>query len=121
METVLVDSCIFIDIFRGNNQLLKELKQYKVVLNAVVYMELIQGARDKLELQRIDKFLKGFDIEQINERISEKSMELVKALSLSNGLLAPDALIAAHAVIKGYTLWTFNKKHFKFIENLTLH
>jgi predicted nucleic acid-binding protein len=83
-------------------------------------MELIQGARDKRELEKIDKFLKKFEVKQIDEKTSEKSMKLMKEFSLSHGLLVPDALIAANAVIKGFPLWTFNKKHFKFIENLTL-
>jgi predicted nucleic acid-binding protein len=47
MEKVLVDSCIFIDIFRGNRQLYQDLLKQKVFLNSIVYMELIQGSRDK--------------------------------------------------------------------------
>jgi hypothetical protein len=77
MEKVLVDSCIFIDIFRGYRQLYQDLLKQKVFLNSIVYMELIQGSRDKIELKRIVKFLKDFKVLPINQKISKKSMELM--------------------------------------------
>jgi tRNA(fMet)-specific endonuclease VapC len=120
MEKVLVDSCIFIDIFRGNRQLYQDLLKQKVFLNSIVYMELIQGSRDKIELKRIDKFLKDFKVLPINQKISKKSMELMKTYSTSHGLLIPDALIAATAIIKNLPLWTFNRRDFQFIDRLIL-
>ncbi len=88
MEKVLVDSCIFIDIFRGNADLYGDLLKQIVFLNSIVYMELIQGSRDKIELEKIDKFLKDFKLLPITQKISEKSMELMKMYSISHGLLA---------------------------------
>jgi predicted nucleic acid-binding protein len=120
MEKVLVDSCIFIDIFRGNRQLYQDLLKQKVFLNSIVYMELIQGSRDKIELKRIDNFLKDFKILPINQKISKKSMELMNTYSISHGLLIPDALIAATAIIKNLPLWTFNRRDFQFIDHLIL-
>ena len=120
MEKILVDSCIFIDIFRGNRQLYQDLLKQKVFLNSIVYMELIQGSRDKIELKRIIKFLKDFKIIPINQKISKKSMELMKTYSISHGLLIPDALIAATAIIKNLPLWTFNRRDFQFIDHLIL-
>ena len=120
MEKVLVDTCIFIDIFRGDQQLYKDLSEHEVVINSIVYMELIQGARNKNELKKIINFLSKFEIISINEKISLRSMELMKNYSLSHGLLVPDALIAATALIRELPLWTFNIKDFKFIDNLNL-
>jgi len=120
MEKVLVDTCIFIDIFRGNKQLHQELLKIEIFLSSIVYMELIQGSRDKVELEKINKFLKKFKIISISRKISKKSMELMKKYSLSHGLLIPDAIIAASAIIKKLPLWTFNQKDFKFIDNLAL-
>jgi len=116
MEKILVDSCIFIDIFRGNRQLYQDL----VFLNSIVYMELIQGSRDKIELERINNFLKDFKILPLTQKISKKSMELMKTYSISHGLLIPDALIAATAIIKNLPLWTFNRRDFQFIDRLIL-
>jgi len=120
MEKVLVDSCIFIDIFRGNADLYGDLFKQKVFLNSIVYMELIQGSRDKIELEKIDKFLKDFKLLPITQKISEKSMELMKMYSISHGLLIPDALIAATAITQNLPLWTLNQKDFKFIRDLVL-
>ena len=120
MEKVLVDSCIFIDIFRGSQQLYQDLSEYAVSISSMVYMELIQGARNKRELSKIDKFLTQFEIVSIDEEISQKSITLMKTYSLSHGLLIPDAMIAATAIIKEIPLWTFNKKDFRFIEKLRL-
>ncbi|MFC2145766.1 type II toxin-antitoxin system VapC family toxin [Acidobacteriota bacterium] len=121
MEKILVDSCIFIDIFRGNTQLYQDLLKQKVLLSSIVHMELIQGARDKIELEKIDKFLKKFKVFPITQKISKKSMELIKTYSISHGLLIPDALIAATAIIKNFPLWTFNQKDFRFISDLALY
>ncbi len=120
MEKVLVDSCILIDIFRGNKNLYQELLTLKIFISSIVYMELIQGSRDKIELIKIDEFLKKFQIIPLNQAISEVSMELMKKCSISHGLLIPDALIAATAITKKLPLWTFNQKDFKFIGNLVL-
>jgi predicted nucleic acid-binding protein len=89
LEKILADSCIFIDIFRGNHQLYHQLSTLNVSINSIIYMELIQGAKNKTELKEY-------------------------------GLLIPDAVIAATAVCKGYKLWTFNLKDYKFIKNLVL-
>lgn len=118
MEKVLVDTCVLIDIFRGNEELYDDLKKQKISISSIVYMELIQGSRDKIELAKIDKFLKKFEIIPLNQKISKKSMELMKEYSLSHGLLIPDALIAATAITNNLPLWTFNQKDFKYIKGL---
>lgn len=120
MEKVLVDSCIFIDIFRGDQLLYNALSEYEAAINSIVYMELVQGARNKNELKKIDTFLNRFEIISIDEEISLKSMELMKSYSLSHGLLVPDAMIAATALVKDLRLWTFNLKDFRFIQKLNL-
>jgi len=120
MEKILADACIFIDIFRGNYKLYLELMENEVVINSIIYMELIRGARDKNELKKIDKYLKGFEMIFIDERISQEAMMLMKTYSLSHGLLIPDALIAATAISRHISLWSFNKKDFLFIEKINL-
>jgi predicted nucleic acid-binding protein len=120
MEKILVDSCIFIDIFRGDQQLYHALSEYEAAINSIVYMELVQGARNKTELKKIDTFLNRFEIISVDEEISLKSMELMKSYSLSHGLLVPDAMIAATALVKDLPLWTFNLKDFRFIQKLNL-
>lgn len=120
MEKILTDTCIFIDIFRGNEDLYKYLIHLDIVISSITYMELIQGAKNKTELDKIDQFLNHFNIIQIDQSISKKSIELLKMYSKGYGLLIPDALIAATAIVKNCPLWTLNLKDFKFINALTL-
>jgi len=75
---------------------------------------------EKVLLEKIDKFLKNFKLLPITQKISEKSMELMKMYSISHGLLIPDALIAAAAITQNLPLWTLNQKDFKFIRELVL-
>ena len=98
----------------------EELADYDALINSIVYMELIQGTRDKKELNKIDKFLKQFEIIPIDTAVSLEAVALMKIYYLSHGLLIPDALIAATSIIKNIPLWTFNKKDFRFIEKVNL-
>jgi len=59
VEKVLIDTCIFIDIFRGNRELLEEIINLpNSFVNSIVYMKLVQRARNKAELEKILRFLK---------------------------------------------------------------
>ena len=118
MEKILIDTCIFIDIFRGDKDLLEYLKTLKVVISPIVYMELLQGTKDKMELNKIDKFLKQFELKQIDESISVKSIEMIRLYSKSHNLGIPDAIIASTSIIVKFPLFTFNSKDFKFIPEI---
>ena len=96
VEKILIDTCIFIDIFRGNRILLEEIiKLPNSFINSIIYMELVQGARNKTELPKILRFLKRFKMIFIDEIISQKAMELIVSYNLSYNLLLADAIIAA--------------------------
>ena len=121
MEKILVDSCIFIDIFRGDQKLYKLVKSLNVVINPIIYMELLQGAKNKQEQIQINNFLNYFDYIPLNEAISSKSIELIKLYSNSHNLLIPDAMIAATSLLNGFPLFTFNLKDFRYIPELTFY
>ena len=84
-------------------------------------MELVQGARNKAELEKILKFLKRFKMVFIDEIISQKAMELVVCYNLSHNLLLADAIIAATCLTKGLKLFTFNKKDFAYIKGIEFY
>jgi len=56
----------------------------------------------------------------INNNITIQSFELIQKYRLSHGLLLPDSIIAATALISGFELYTYNVKDFKFILGLKL-
>lgn len=121
MEKVLVDSCIFIDIFRGDKALADSLKKINTCINPVVYMELLQGARNKPELEKIDKYLSKFELIILDEKVSKTSIELIRVYSKSHGLLFPDSFIAATVLENNIKLFTRNLKDFNFINGIELY
>ncbi|NOS87261.1 MAG: hypothetical protein HOP34_01745 [Methylococcaceae bacterium] len=54
---VLCDTCILIDAANGRSRLLAELHSQNIQLfiNPVIELELLQGARNKAELQQLEK------------------------------------------------------------------
>jgi len=121
VEIVLVDTCILIEILRGKSNLLKGIFDRNFAINSIVYMELLQGTRDKQGVAKLEKFLKRFDLIHIDKEISEKALKLIKTYSKSHGLIIADAMIAATAIEKDIELLTLNFKDFKFISGLKIY
>ena len=120
---MLFDTDILIWIQRGNQE------SAKLVDNAVErylsiqsYMELLQCARNKGDHRSIKEFLKAFDfnILQFSQNIGHRAAIYVEEYSLSHGVRAGDALIAATAVENNLILCSSNQKHFKCINELRL-
>ena len=59
-------------------------------------------------------------IVKVNESISEKAIELLSLYRLSHGLLIPDGLIAATAIVVNAPLLSKNQKDYRFISELNL-
>ena len=121
---MILDTDVMIWFLRGNE------KAVDVVMNAmpfsvsvVTYMELVQGMRDKQELERMKKAFKEMDVEIIplSENISLRASEYVEKYALSNSMELADALIAGTCVELNDTLLTANDKHYKVVENLSLN
>lgn len=101
-------------------QRLDELDEIQV--SAVVFMELLQCARNKPEQRIIETALDelGAAIMPLNEDISTQATSLVKQFALSHSLYMADALIAATALYHQMPLMTGNDKHFGIVPGLTL-
>src|SRR5690606_14429250 len=106
---MLVDTDVVIWNLRGNKRAAKVLDQAaRFSLSAVTYMELVQGLRDKTELQVLRRGirLRGCEIIAIDNDISVRAMYLMENFSLSHNLQMADALIAATALSSGLPLMT---------------
>ena len=51
-------------------------------------------------------------------QISQKAIELIESYKLSHGLLIPDAIIAATAIMMNSELFSKNARHFEMIKEL---
>lgn len=121
---IFLDTNILIEIFKGNPGIIKivqGLDPTSLALSSITEMELYYGALSKLELQRIKKNLRHFDIYHLTTSISTTATILIEKHSKSHNLQIPDALIAATAMENGAELLTLNIKDFQYIDGLRLY
>jgi predicted nucleic acid-binding protein len=99
----------------------KSIEIDNVVLSAITKMELMLGATSKIDMSKITKKLGRYNIALISNNISLQAIDLLESYRLSHGLLLPDSIIAATALITELELYTYNTKDFKFISGLKLY
>jgi predicted nucleic acid-binding protein len=121
--TRLFDTDIFIWVQKGdvNAALLMETSEERY-LSVQTYMELLQSAQNKKQHKQIKDFLAAFDfiIIPLTENVGHRACIYIEEYTLSNGIRAGDAVIAATAIENNLTLATSNAKHFKMIKDLKL-
>jgi tRNA(fMet)-specific endonuclease VapC len=120
---ILCDTNIFIEIYKGNNDIIgtfKKIGQQNVAISDVSCAELLYGARNKKELLAIRKDIDSLTVLPIQADISTMAVVLVEKYTLSHKLSLPDALIAATAIHYNIELYTLNFRDFRFLEELKL-
>jgi predicted nucleic acid-binding protein len=120
---MLVDTDVLIWYLRGHEgaaRFLDSLPEPR--LSAITWMELVQGCRNRQELERLrkDAGRRQATILPITEAISNRAVGLVETHFLGDGLLLADALIAATAIEHALKLSSANSKHFRPIQGLTV-
>ena len=118
---MFVDTSVFIWAFRGNKKAIQLLNETdELFISSVVYIELIQGARNKQEIRAIDSTLTMLQVVRVDvsETISLLATELVKTYFHSHAVELADAFIGATAILYKTPLVTCNIKHFMPMENL---
>ena len=120
----LIDTDILIDASREIPEAVSCLKNISatsaLTISVVTEMELVIGCRDKSELNKLDRFLRRFQIIPLDAAISAKSLELLKSYRLSHGLLIADSLIAATAIVLDVPFISKNQRDYQFLTELDL-
>jgi predicted nucleic acid-binding protein len=121
---VIFDTDLLIWLQRGNlkaGALIEKTNPREISI--FTYMELLQGASNKMQHMTIKNFLSDFEfvLLPITESIGHRALVYVEEYSLSHGLQAADAIIAATAIEHNAELVSGNAKHFKCIQELKLH
>lgn len=120
---MIFDTDVLIWYLRGNKNAADQInKCLSRNISIVSYMELVQGARNKHELQIIRKFINDLNFRTfaITENMSNRAAIYMEEYCLQNDLSVADALIAAAAVENSETLLTGNNKHFRVVQELTV-
>jgi predicted nucleic acid-binding protein len=119
---IVLDTNVLIEILKGNDETIKKVESLtdSLCISSISVMELYYGALNKVELNKLEKFVSLFHIIHLNENISKISTKLIKKYAKSYSLDIPDSLIASTTLESDAILFTYNLKDFKYIENLAL-
>ena len=119
---IILDTNILIEILKNNQNTIHKIQNFNgnLSISSISVMELYYGALNKIELQKLEKFVKMFHIINLNEEISIKAINLIKQYSKSHNLDIPDGLIASTTLVYNAKLFTYNIKDFRFIDKLEL-
>ena len=120
---MIYDTDILIWVQRGNTKAARLIDQDdEKQLSIQSYMELLQGAENKVQHQYVKNFICDFDfaILPLTENIGHRALVYVEEYALSSGMRAADAIIAATAVEANRELVTSNTKHFRDVKELQL-
>lgn len=120
---MLFDTDILVWIQRGTHRAaaLVEREEERCI-SVLTYMELLQGAREKRQHEHILDFLSEytFRVLPLTENIGHRAAVYIEEYSLSHGLRAGDAIIAATATDNNLTLCTSNLRHYRPVKELKL-
>jgi hypothetical protein len=118
---MMFDTDIFIWVQRGNWKAAQVIEsEDERLLSVQSYLELLQGATSRRQHEQTKSFLRdlGFITLPLNENIGHRAAVYIEEYSLSHGLRAGDAIVAATAMENGLILCTSNRKHFSPIRDL---
>src|SRR5210317_1598356 len=120
---MVIDTDVLIWYMRGNQKAYKAVENSKhFFISVVTYMELVQGMRNKNELNNLRRALHVWDskILYISEEISVKAMFFVEQHYLSHSIQLADALIGATAIVYRLPILTGNDKHYKILKDMQI-
>jgi len=120
---MIVDTDVLIWYLKGNDnafEVIEDLNQFSI--SVVTYMELVQGMRNKKELNCLRQTLNIWEarIIYVSEDISAKAMFFVEEHFLSHSMQLADALIGATAIFCGEPILTANDRHYKVLKDLEI-
>ena len=120
---MIIDTDVLIWCMKGHQKAYKTIENSTPFsISVVTYMELVQGMRDKNELNNLRRALNawGSKILYISEEISVKAMFFVEQHFLGHSIQLADALIGATAISHGLPILTGNDKHYKILKDLQI-
>lgn len=123
MAGKLIDTTVLIDLSRGKVVAadfidLECRAGTELFVSVISAMELIVGCRNKAEVAKAEKQIADFHLVQLSPAMSQKAYDLVLTYNKSHGMMIPDALIAATALMESLELMSDNVRHFTMISDL---
>jgi predicted nucleic acid-binding protein len=120
---MVIDTDVLIWYMKGNEKAQRAIEDStNFFVSVVTYMELVQGMRNKKELNNFRNALRVWNSEilYISEEISVKAMFFVEQHYLSHSIQLADAFIGATAIAYGLPILTGNDKHYKVLRDIQI-
>lgn len=120
---MIFDTDVLIWVQRRNPKAARAINESKDrYLSILTYMELLQAAQNRKQHEYVMNFLRdlGFQTLPLTEGIGHRAAVYVAEYTLSHGLRAGDAIIAATATENNLPLCSGNAKHYRAIQELEL-
>ncbi len=117
----LLDTDILVEVLRAQPAAvawLRSQSELGVGIPVIAWMELLQGARDHAERDRITNRFPAHSLAHLESGDSAKAATWFASFWFSHKVGILDCLIAAIAVRLGVPLYTFNTAHFQVIPGL---
>ena len=80
----------------------------------------LEVAKNQRDLHTTNKKLSNFKTIDINQEILDLARNLVNQYTLSHNMTIYDSIIAATCLVYNLPLWTYNKKGFRYLQELKL-
>jgi predicted nucleic acid-binding protein len=120
---ILLDTDIMIDILREYPPALiwiKSIPEDEIALPGFVIFELLQGCRNKKELESIKQKTSYYKLLWPSEDIYEKALDIFSSCHLSHNTGMLDVIIGHMTATMNLPLYTFNEKHYSVIPELKI-
>jgi predicted nucleic acid-binding protein len=120
---MIIDTDILIWYLKGNKKAFEFVEsRHEFSISVVTYIELVQGMRNKYELNKFRNQFMTWNarIIHITEEISAKAMFYIERNYLSHSLQLADALIGSTGLCFGFPVATCNDRHYKVIKELEI-
>lgn len=120
---LMLDADVVIDVLNEDPNALRWLSRHRdeeLALPGFVVLELLLGCRNRRETRQLEETPSGYAVFLPTEEDCEMARANFAQLYLQHGTGIIDAPIAYTAAGMGVTLCTFNQKHYRGINGLTI-
>ena len=119
---ILLDSDVLIDLLRKYPPAMVWFdalqEDEELMVSGYVVMELIQGCRNKVEQDSVQRELAAYGVVWLSQTDCDRALAVFTTYRLSHSAGLLDVLIGQTAVALGAPLHTFNQRHYGFIPGI---
>lgn len=120
-RSILLDTDVLVDFFRGHSKAVTFVKAYssRILLSSIVVAELYAGVKGDAEQTALENFVSLFRVIPVTADIAKAGGLYKRDYGQSHRVGLADAILAATSEAENAELKTLNIKHYPMIKGLT--